>query len=302
MTGKLPVERVIVGAYRFAFAGFPSVLGTLWLPYLILILIALALIPLIAPDVPQMLRTGALDLGAGMQLLRLAILVGFVAFIVGAMVTVDLQRKAMGTKTGRRWVWFSLSGPVWRMAAASFLVAIVVTVVTVLAALVCVAIWSAVGTLATAGLIRVLAVASTIAIIVYVSLRLTFFLPAAVVAENSLGLERAWVLGGHNFWRIVLVMLAVVLPVVIVSWLFSWLLTGPTAALHGLDMREGLRALLRSGAMQYGPKGLLMLVLEIIERVLLVGLINGAIAGAYLGVVSDRAAPSPDAPADAAPQ
>ena len=66
MAGKLPVERVILDAYRFAFAGFPSVLGTLWLPYLILILLVLGLIRLIAPDVLQMLRTGALDLGAGM--------------------------------------------------------------------------------------------------------------------------------------------------------------------------------------------------------------------------------------------
>ena len=295
MAGKLPVERAIVDAYRFAFVGFLSVLGTLWLPYLILIVIALALIPLIAPDVPQMLRSGALDLGAGMELLRLAVLVGFVAFIVGAMVTVDLQRKAMGRKTGPRWFFFSLSKPVWRMAAASFLAAIVFGIVVFVTALICWAVWSAVGGLAVGGLIRVVAVAATLAAIIYVSLRLMFFLPAAVVAENSLGLERAWVLGGHNFWRILLVALAVICPVVIAYWLLSGALSGPMPGLQGLDAREDLRALLRSGAMQFGPKGYLLLVLEIIERVLLVGLINGAIASAYLGVGHDVAAVAPGA-------
>ncbi|HLY06768.1 MAG TPA: hypothetical protein VKR31_13580 [Rhizomicrobium sp.] len=298
MAGKLPVERVIVDAYRFAFAGFLSVLGTLWLPYLILVLIALALIRLIAPDVPQMLRTGSLDLGAGVELLRLAVLVAICAFIVGAMVTVDLQNKAMGTKTGLRWVWFSLSGPVWRMAAASFLAAIVVGIVILLAGLVCVAIWSAAGSLgAAAGLVRVIAVAAAIAVTVYIVLRLMFFLPAVVVAEKSLGFERSWLLGGHNFWRILLVMIAVVFPVAIMTWLLSEALFGPLPGFHGFGAREGLQALLRSGAMQYGPKGYVMVVLEIIERVLLVGLINGAIASAYLGVTSVAEPAAPPAPA-----
>jgi hypothetical protein len=299
MAGKLPVERTIVDAYRFAVAGFLSVLGTLWLPYLILAVIALGLIALIAPDVPQMLRTASLDIGAGVELLRLVVLVMICAFIIGAMVTVDLQRKAMGTKTGPRWVWFSLSGPVWRMAAALFLAAIVIGIVVIVTGLICVAIWSAVGALAAAALIRVIAVAAAIAIVVYVALRLMFFLPAVVVAEKSLGFERAWILGGHNFWRILLVAIAVVCPVVIAFWLLSWVISGPAPGLHGLDAREGLRALLRSGAMRWGPRGLLKLGLEIIERILLVGLINGAVASAYLAVNRDSTAVTPPA---AAPQ
>lgn len=294
MAGKLPIERAIVDAYRFAFAGFLPVLGTLWLPYLILVLIALGLTVLIAPDVPQMLRAGSLDLGAGMELLRLAILVAIVAFIIGAMVTVDLQRKAMGTKTGSRWFLFSLSGPVWRMAGASLLASIVVGVVVLVTVLICMALWSTAGALGPAGgLVRVIAVAATIAVIVYIALRLTFFLPAVVVAEKSLGLERAWILGRHNFWRILLVVIAVVLPTVIVFHLLSWMVAGPLPSLHGLGAREGLRALLRAGAMQFGPRGYLMLALEIVERVLLVGLINGAIASAYLAVRRESGSADP---------
>lgn len=295
MAGKLPIERTIVDAYRFAFAGFLSVLGTLWLPYLILAVIGFAFVRLLAPDVPEMLKTGALDLGAGMELLRLAVLVAVVAFIVSAMVAVDLQNKALGTKTGPRWFYFSLSGPVWRMAAATFLAAIVVGIVVFVTGLICVAIWSAVGGLAAAALIRVIVVAGAIAVVTYIAVRLVFFLPAVVVAEKSLGFERAWLLGGHNFWRILLVTIAVICPVVIVFWLVMEALSGPAAGVQSLDTREGLRALLRSGAMQWGPQGYLRLALEILERILLVGLVNGAIASAYRAVNSDLTTAAPPA-------
>jgi len=295
MAGTLPVERAIADAYRFAFAGFLSVLGTVWLPYLILILIVFGLIHAVAPDVPKMLATGDLDFVAGMELLRLGILVGILAFIVGAMVTVDLQRKAMATKTGRSYVFFSLAGPVWRMAGASFLAVIVVGIVAGVALFVCFAIWSAAATIGAAGgLIRAITIFATIALIIYIMLRLMFFLPAVVVAENSIGLERAWILGGRNFWRILLVSIAVVLPVVIVFHLVPWALFGSLSSLRELGARGGLRALLRAGwSMQYGPGGYLMLFLEIIERILLLGLLNGAVASAYLAVNGDSPTATP---------
>jgi hypothetical protein len=293
MSGKLPVERTISDAYRFAFLRFFSVLGTIWLPYLILIVIALALIRLVAPDVPRMLATGQLDLAAGLEVLRLAILVSIFAFIAAAMVTVDLQRKAMGTHTGRPYMFFSLRAPVWRMAGASFLAVIVVGIVAAVAGGICFAIWSAAGALGPAGtLVRLVAVLATIALILYVALRLMFFLPAAVVAENSIGLERAWILGGHNFWRIVIVTIAVVIPVAIVGHLLSWAFFGPFAGFHDLGTRAGLKALLRAGATQSGLKGYLILLLELIERILLLGLLNGAVASAYRAVSADVEAPA----------
>ena len=296
MTGKLPVERTIADAYRFAFARFHSVLGTVWLPYLALGLIALALVRLVTPDLPQILASRAFDLSAGIEVLRLLVLVAVFAFVIGAMVTVDLQRKAMGTHAGPAYVFFSVRAPVWRMAGASFLAVIVVGVVAVVAALVCFAIWSAAGALGAIGaLVRLLAVLATIALIIYIALRLMFFLPAVVVAENSIGLERAWILGGHNFWRILVVTIAVILPVAILFHLLSWALFGPFLSWSGLGSHMGMREMLRAGFMQYGPKGYLMLALQLLERIVLVGLINGAIASAYLAV--SRNTVTPDSPA-----
>src|SRR5205807_620453 len=116
-----------------------------------------------------------------------------------------------------------------------------------------------------------------VAFAIYVVLRLMFFLPAVVVSENSIGIERAWTYGGHNFWRILIVAIAVVLPVVIVFHLLSWALVSPLLSVYGLHSRMGVRDLLLAALMQYGPKGYLMLFLQILERIVLAGLINGAI-------------------------
>ena len=52
MTGRLAVDRTISDAYLFAFTRFFSILGTIWLPYLVLVVIAFALLRLLAPDLP----------------------------------------------------------------------------------------------------------------------------------------------------------------------------------------------------------------------------------------------------------
>ena len=40
---------------------------------------------------------------------------------------------------------------------------------------------------------------------IYAAVRLVFFLPAVVVAEEQIGLGRSWALGRGNFWRIIIV-------------------------------------------------------------------------------------------------
>jgi hypothetical protein len=285
MTGKVPVERTISDAYRFVFARFLSILGTIWLPYLILAAIVFALVRLMAPDLPRMIASGDFDVAAGMELLRLAVMMGIFGFIIGAMVTVDLQHKVMGTHTGPSYVFFSLGAPVWRMAGALFLAGVVVFVVVLIAILVCAAVWWAASSLGAAGaLIRVAAVLAALALVIYIVLRLMFFLPAVVAAENSIGIERAWILGGHNFWRILIVAIAVVLPIVILFHLLSWALVGPLLSWNGMHSQMGVRELMRAALMQYGPKGYVILFFQLLERILLAGLINGAVASAYLAV------------------
>jgi hypothetical protein len=295
MTGKVPVERAIADGYGFAFRNFLSLLGTIWLPYLVFLVVSLGLVWLIAPDLPRMIANQDFDMPGVMRLARLAVLVGLLGFITGCMVTVGVQRKALGLHPRPVWFWFSLGLPVWRMAGAFFLAGIAIFLLALLTGGVCMAIWyAAEGLGAAAALVRVLDVCVGAAFLIYVSVRLLFFLPAVVVAEGVIGLERAWILGGHNFWRILLVAAAVILPVAIIFHLLSWAIFGPFANLRmgpDLNPREMMRAIL----LNFGAVGPVAMLFQVVERIVLLGVTNGAMASAYRAVASG----TPDVPPSA---
>jgi hypothetical protein len=216
-------------------------------------------------------------------------------FITDSMIAVGIQRKALGLHPQPVWFYFSLGAPVWRMTGALFLAGIVIFVIALLTAGVCTVVWFAVGGLGGAALfLRVLDVGVVAAFIVYVVVRLLFFLPPVVVAESRIGLERAWVLGGHNFWRILMVAIAVVLPVAIVFHLLAWAIFGSAA---GLRMAAGgsARELLRVAVLNYGAIGPFALLFGLLERIVLLGVANGAMASAYLAVTghTPETAPPP---------
>ncbi|HEY3638262.1 MAG TPA: hypothetical protein VGK90_08905 [Rhizomicrobium sp.] len=281
MTAKIPVERTITGGYGFAFRNFFSVLGIVWFPYLALLLVSLGLVRLLVPDLPRMIAMQELDMPALMSLTRLALLVGVLAFITGCIVTVGLQRKALGLHSRPVWFYFSLGAPVWRMAGAFVLAGIAVFLIALLTAAVGTGIWFAAGQLGgAAGIIRVLDICAGVAFLIYIMVRLLFFLPAVVVAEGSIGLERAWILGGHNFWRILIVTIAVFVPVAVVFHILSLALFGSMADLRmGADVsaQETLRALMQN----FAAASPAVLLFQLIERIVLLGLTNGAVAYAY---------------------
>jgi hypothetical protein len=297
MTGKVPVERAIADGYGFAFRNFLSLLGIIWLPYLVFLLVSFALVWLIAPDLPRMIVMQDFDLPAVMKLGRLALLIGVLGFITGCMVTVGVQRRAQGLHPRAVWFWFSLGAPVWRMAGAFFLAAIVIFLIALLTAGVGTAIWFGANRLGGAAwFIHVLDVCAGAAFLIYVMVGLLFFLPAIVVAEGLIGLERSWILGGHNFWRILIVSLAIMLPVTIAFHILSWAIFGPFASLRmgaGLSAREMLRAVI----LNFGAIGPFAILFQILERIVLIGVTNGAVASAYFAVSGGRpeAAPGPGA-------
>ena len=214
---KIPVGETISGAYGFAFAGFLTVLGTVWFPYLLLIAIDAGAVYLIAPDLPAQLMHGNIDMSFVYSLHRVRGIFTLVSFVIGSMITVGLQQRALGQVQGPTFFFFSLGAPVWRMLGAYFLaiVAIVfISVITVaITTVLCIA---AVHHIQHFGIaIAVILGIAAFCWIVYACVRLTFFLPAVVVAEQDIGLIRAWELGGGNFWRIIAVAFVVFVPVLI---------------------------------------------------------------------------------------
>lgn len=284
MTGKVPVRRAIADGYAFAFRNFLSLLGTFWLPYLVFVLASLGLVWLIAPDLPRMFATQDFDLGAAMRLVRLALLVVVLGFITGCMVTVGVQRKAQGLHPRPVWYYFSLGAPVWRMAGAFFLAGIVIFLIALVTAGVCTAIWFGAGALGGAAwIVRIPDVCAAAGFLIYVMIRLLFFLPAVVVAEGGIGLERAWILGGHNFWRILIVSIAVVVPVAIAFHVLAWAIFGPAASLR-MGPHVGAREIMRAVLFNVRAASPFALLYEFLERIVLVGVTNGAMASAYFAV------------------
>jgi hypothetical protein len=284
---KIPVGDTISKSYAFGFGDILSVFGIAWFPYVALLAIAAGFVFLLAPGLPHMVMQGDFD---PMQLVPLAPvfgLLGLLSYVVQCMVTVGVQNKALGRHPGPVFFYFSLGGSVWRMVGAMFLASLVIVFIGLLTAGICVAVWFAAGAYVPnyALAIRCVVIAVAVLWIIYMVVRLTFFLPAVVVAEERIGLGRSWELGGGNFWRIVIVFLAVFLPVAIgLSIVFSALL-GPMFAMphwhDGQDVHELMRQIIRD-VLVISP---LAIVLSLVRRIIYLGLGNGMIANAYLAVV-----------------
>jgi len=286
---KIPVGETISGAYHFAFAEILSVVGVFWLPYLLLAAIVAAAVHFLAPDLPNQMMHGPWDLSLAMSLQRIWGIVFLFALIASAMVTVGLQRKALGLYSGPVFFYFSLGAPVWLMIGAFILAILVIILVVAITGGICVAIWFAAGNIGSpmgAGAVRALAVLAAVCWIIYLEVRLMFLLPAVVVAENTIGLGRSWTLGGGNFWRIIAVLIVVYLPVAIGFGMISNALIGPFIpfdflAHHPSDPHMIVDLMMQ----QFRVIGPLYLVLAIVERIVFWGLGNGAIATAYRHVV-----------------
>jgi hypothetical protein len=226
---------------------------------------------------------------------RFAGLIVLVSLIVRSMISVGVLRKALGLHEGPVFVYFSLGAPVWRMIAAMFLAVIIIVVVVLLS-------FAAVGIIAfaagkfvpqAAGPIKAIAIIAAVLWCIYMSIRLVFFLPAVVVAEERIGLGRSWELGGGNFWRSVALLIAVTLPAAIVAGIVSRVLFGDlflNLVLQAAHPNPAVtpHALLATMFQQVRDRLPIFLVFELAYVTLLTGLGLGAIAAAYQGVTETK--------------
>jgi len=215
---KIPLETTVAGAYRFLFTNIVSIIGTVWLPYVLLFGFLAGCIYLILPhgvyhgDFSQLDRS---ILWSPWLILARG-LAGIMGLIAAAMITVNLMRHSLGLKQTTTFVYFSLAAPVWRFVGAILLAAIVLAIVALLLVLIGVLfgflVMPHMPHAAGVAILVLLCIALACAFI-YGSVRLCFFIPAVVVAEERIALGRSWQLGGGNFWRIVVVWLLIAIPV-----------------------------------------------------------------------------------------
>jgi MFS family permease len=86
--------------------------------------------------------------------------------------------------------------------------------------------------------------------LVYIMVRLGFLLVPAVAMESGFGLERSWKLTQGNFWRIVAIVLATLLPILIVTLIIDLTILGPDFLNPHLELAHDPAAQMRHSADQ----------------------------------------------------
>jgi hypothetical protein len=213
--------------------------------------------------------------------------VWLVFMVVGAMIQVGLLRKALGLHPGPVFIYFSLGADVWRMLGAMFLIFVImmgIAIGLVLAGLVIYGIAHVAmgepGSYWIAGLAAFVLFCAYI----YSIVRISYFVPAVVVAENHIGIGRAWSLAGGNFWRIIAIVLVITLAVNIVASMVS--ATFAPSFMMTFGQPTDPAQFLRHYTTYLGTFGPLLGIVYLLQTVLLYGLFAGAAANAYRAVTS----------------
>jgi hypothetical protein len=222
---KIPVGKTIARAYAFGFRDFLRILGVMWLP------LAIMWIPGIFLQRRAMAlqaQAAAGNLSAFRDLWPILLPLYLVIFLFLFMQVIGIAKLALGIKKGPSWFYFSLGRPVWRLIG-SFLLLIVAMIIGWLAVLLGGVVMGflasllnkAVGSSLFSGIVGVVAVVAMIALwcgYVYAVVRLTFLLvPVIAAEEEGFALARSWTLGVGNFWRMFVVLLAVMGPFLVLE-------------------------------------------------------------------------------------
>jgi hypothetical protein len=296
---KIPFERTIAGAYRFVFANIGSVVGIVWFPFLLLGVFAFGLLRLLLPHLHGVFKAAAdktdpseimpyvLPATGGALLLVAAVI------ILMSMVQVGIMRKALGQHPGPVYFFFSLGAQVRRMIGAHLLV-LVLAYGVVLALALGIGVVSFLLSRISAPVQVIATVLLTCAAMVwgiYAAVRLQFFLPAVVVAEDHIGIRRSWHLGRQNFWRIIGIVILIALPATIVlSVIFTALIPFSLAAQVTPQMTpEQVREMLTTAIRTTRHLAPVIVALELLYMIVMAGLTAGAIATAYLLVTTGEA-------------
>jgi hypothetical protein len=225
---KIPVGATIAHAYRFAFGEFFNILKLLWLPLAVLSVGSI----LLGSQMDGLSRAIAThDFTAVTTPWPLIVLIYGISVILTFMqLTAIFQFTLMRPEAANRWYYFSVGKPVWRLIGAmlAMLLAMVgILIIYVIAAAVVLFLFRlglGAAHISDGAIKAILAFDVILAFLagycgfIFCALRFGFLLGATTIAEDRIGLFRSWTLSHGNFWRIFLVVLAVLLPFIVVEF------------------------------------------------------------------------------------
>lgn len=215
--GKIPVGGAIAHGYRFAFREFPKIIGVIWVALVIQLGISLLMMNKMTGFMTAVAARDPAAIGQFGPMLLLYPLVMIVFFVQIAAVT----ELALGSRTVPPWLHFPIGKSLWRMVGA-FIVALLAIAALLAAYLAATAIviWllNAVAGKTVSGLAAVVLFLVGYLALILVAFRFLFLLAPVTSAEGRIGLMRSWRLSYGNFWRMFLITLSIVLPVVVLEY------------------------------------------------------------------------------------
>ncbi|MEI9931127.1 MAG: hypothetical protein WDM89_11430 [Rhizomicrobium sp.] len=233
MTGKIPVGETIARAYGFAFGNILNNLGVIWIPVAILY----GLVFLFYPSyMGLMAALISRDFEAVRQALPYLILGYVLLFVLLIAQVAALTKEALGLRAGSAWLQFPFGAAMWRLLIgyiALMLVCILLYIAMILIAVVGGIVGGLVASLASGassklivGAVTVIFALGVFCALIYCVVRLSFLLAPAAV-EGPKALRRGWALTRGNFWRIFVLILSVLLPLIVIECLYLYFVVGP---------------------------------------------------------------------------
>ena len=273
----IPVLATIRDAYRFTLTHLGAIIGLIWLPMIVLTVIGFFVLQRYYEALAGALASGSYAT-MGPQVLGLICYL-IAGILLTTMMSIPVTQLALGVRKEGALVHFAFSTMEWRlfrgiMALLGFLL-VPLFLVGVTAGVV----EAGGGVLAgRAGQTLELLIVLFYMACVYFSLRFGVLLPALAACENGPMLPRAWALSRGNFWRMLVVMAAVVLPVMLLSAAIQFVALGRQGAMPGVSSSSAM------AAAQFHQMALEMPLSSGINFLLapvFLGLVVGAGAGMY---------------------
>lgn len=272
---RVPVVATIRDAYTFTINHLGGIIGLIWVPMLLLIVMFFFSIHRYYSDVIEVLNGGNASILGPTLLMMLGFVVA--ALLLQAIMYVSVVQLALGQRTAPAVAHFAFGPAEWRMfraflAFVGLLLAIVIPVAMLGRA--------AMGAAGTASPQMLGLVLVMYGIILLFMPRFLALLPAISAGETAPVLRRAWQLSSGNFGRLLLVLIAVFGPIFLGFGILEMLLASqmplapvPAGATEKLQM---VAAVTRARQMLPYMSGLAFLITP-----LMIGLFSGASVSAW---------------------
>jgi hypothetical protein len=225
---KIPVGQTIRFAYDFTFGQIGTVIGLIWIPTLAYAVANFFLLGVSYPALAEAFDTGVAPTGGQAFLPFIPLLLSTVLL---ALVGVPITQQALGLRKGTAFAHFApgidevrVFGGLWSLYLLMFMLAFFLMLLVV-------SIAAGGAAIAGAGPLLILVMSALclagFGALIYASVRLGFLLVPAALDGGGFGLTRSWELAKGNFWRIVAVALATMVPVFLVLDIADSIILGP---------------------------------------------------------------------------